>query len=89
MLGRVLRFLLRDAKTRDSCGEFLVSQGRWAIGDVFKTGEGLRLRIIDMREDRERNDVAGVWMVEPAETKSGHTGRTRSSRKVDRSTSSR
>ena len=43
------------------------------IGEVFKTGEGLKVRIIDMREDRERNDVADVWMVEPAETRSGHT----------------
>ena len=68
----MLRFLLRDAKTGVSCGEFLVAQGRWAFGDVFTTGEGRRLRIVDMREDRERNDIAGVWMVEPVERKTGH-----------------
>jgi hypothetical protein len=65
----VLRFLLRDSKSGGACGEFRVAQGRWALGDVFQTDDGRRLRIVDMLEDRKRFDVAGVWLVQPVEPK--------------------
>ena len=67
IVATVLRFLLRDAKSGDATGEFRVAQGRWGLGDVFTDGDGRKLRIVDMLEDRERLDVAGVWLVEPAE----------------------
>ncbi len=67
-LAGVLRFLLRDTKSGDERGEFRVAQGRWGLGDVFQTGDGRRFRIVDMLEDRTRLDVAGVWLVAPAET---------------------
>ena len=64
----VPRFLLRDAETGDAAGEFRVSSPVWGLGDVFVTGDGRRLRIVDMLDPPpERDDVDGLWLVEPVE----------------------
>lgn len=61
-------FLLRDAETGDDAGSFRVSNPRWGLGDVFVTGDGRRLRIVDMLEVVPTG-VNGVWLVEPVEPK--------------------
>jgi hypothetical protein len=47
------------------------SEAAWGLGDVFTTGDGRKLRIVDLLQLPEQEAVdlrrGGVWVVEPAD----------------------
>ena len=60
---------LRDAESADTAGTFTTAvPGPWNIGDIFITGDGRRLRIVDIIDSEPPDDprCTGVWLVEPA-----------------------
>jgi hypothetical protein len=64
----VYRIVLRDLDG-DDAGEFQTLTLAWGLGDVFTTGDGRKLRIVDMLPVPLEADIrlGGLWMVEPAE----------------------
>jgi hypothetical protein len=60
--------VLRDLDG-DDAGEFRTAHIPWGLGDVFTTGDGRRLRIVDILPVVVDDDprVGGCWMVEPAD----------------------
>lgn len=65
------RIVLRDLDG-DDAGEFRTSTLAWGLGETFTTGDGRRLRIVDMLPVPESDDprLAGAWMVEAASPES-------------------
>jgi hypothetical protein len=67
---RMFRFVLRDTDMND-LGSVTFSTTTWSLGDVFTTGDGRKLRIVDMLNLPEQDAVdlrlGGVWVVEPAD----------------------
>jgi hypothetical protein len=61
-------YVLRDAETMDDVGVFTSATSAWGLGEPFTTGDGRRLRIVDMLPSSSP-DVrdGGVWLVEPAD----------------------
>jgi hypothetical protein len=62
--------VLRDTDMND-LGSVTFSTPQWGLGDVFTTGDGRKLRIVDVLELPESEAVdlrlGGVWVVEPVE----------------------
>jgi hypothetical protein len=48
-------------------GEFVSATPEWDVGDRFTTGDGRRLRIVDMLETADDVRVYGAWVVEPVD----------------------
>jgi hypothetical protein len=64
----VYRVVLRDLDG-DDAGELQAATLAWGLGDVFTTGDGRKLRIVDQLPVPLEPDIrlGGVWMVEAAE----------------------
>jgi hypothetical protein len=63
------RYELRDGRG-DYVGTFVTDDECWQVGDVFRTGDGLALRIIGTttpEQSRERPAFTAGWSVEAVE----------------------
>jgi hypothetical protein len=64
--------VLRDTDMND-VGSVTFPTTMWGLGDIFTTGDGRKLRIVDMLElpEQQKPDLrlAGVWVVEPVESR--------------------
>jgi hypothetical protein len=68
----VYRIELRGIDGGDA-GEFQTLTLAWGLGDVFTTGDGRKLRIVDQLPIPVDADIrlGGLWMVEPTDVQRG------------------